>query len=151
MTTVDVLESTYQKTHGWLRELVEIGDLEGEPQAYSALRAVLHALRDRLTVNEAADLAAQLPLLVRGVYYEGWVPSAVPVKQRHREEFLEAVREQMRHDVNLDVSQAAEAVFELLARKITAGELRDVTGMLPGEVREMWPEPFGHHHGVGRR
>jgi uncharacterized protein (DUF2267 family) len=51
---------------------------------------VLHALRDRLTVNEAAQFGAQLPMLVRGIYYEGWDPTRLPVKM-NREEFLQRV------------------------------------------------------------
>jgi len=41
-----------------------------ERRAYNALRAVLHALRDRLTTEEIAQFGAQLPTFVRGVYYE---------------------------------------------------------------------------------
>ena len=40
--------------------------------AYRALRSVLHVLRDRLTPEQAVHLGAQLPLLVRGIFYDGW-------------------------------------------------------------------------------
>jgi uncharacterized protein (DUF2267 family) len=33
---------------------------------------MLHALRDRLPPEIAVHLSAQLPMLVRGIYYEGW-------------------------------------------------------------------------------
>jgi len=59
--------------------------------AYVALRATLHALRDRLPVEETAELAAQLPMLVRGVYYEGWDPTGKPVRERSLEGFLAGV------------------------------------------------------------
>jgi uncharacterized protein (DUF2267 family) len=57
-------------------------------KAYLALRATLHALRDRLTVEEVAQLGAQLPTLIRGFYYEGWDPTGKPLRVRHKEQFL---------------------------------------------------------------
>lgn len=71
-----VFDRTLQKTNLWLGDVMAELDTEDRHQAYSALRATLHALRDRLTVDEAAQLAAQLPLLVRGIYYENWRPAA---------------------------------------------------------------------------
>ena len=71
-----IIEHSVEKTHIWLKEIAEeLGD-EDRQYAYRALRAVLHTLRDRLTVDVAAKLAAQLPTLIRGVYYEDWDPAA---------------------------------------------------------------------------
>lgn len=45
----------------------------GKSQKYVVfcIMGSLHALQDRLTVQEGADLAAQLPLLVKGIFYDG--------------------------------------------------------------------------------
>ena len=110
----------------------------GEEQAYSALRGVLQALRDRLTVDEAAHLGAQLPMLVRGIYFEGWRPADSPSRERTREDFLEAVLHKMHRD-DIDADRACRASFALLTRKITEGELDDVRHMLPEPIRELWP------------
>jgi uncharacterized protein (DUF2267 family) len=91
-------ESTYRTTSAWLRELMRELGWDDPRRAYAALRAVLHALRDRLTVAEAADLSAQLPMLVRGLFFEGWRPNAVPVKEQRREDFLAHVAAAFRDD-----------------------------------------------------
>jgi len=75
MTLPASLSHAVQLTQQWLKELRDNGDLDDEAAALSALRAVLHQLRDRLTPEEAVDLAAQLPLIVRGIYFEAWRPA----------------------------------------------------------------------------
>ncbi len=136
---VAAIETTVNKTHTWLKELMEIGSFQDESQAYSALRAALHSIRDRLTVDEAADLGAQLPMLVRGFYYEGWKPSMAPNKERTRQAFLDSVSESLRNNKTVDPLRAVETTFELLNRQISPGELQDVKQMMPAEVAEMWP------------
>src|SRR5919106_6787617 len=91
-TGQDVFDKTIHKTNTLLKNIeTELGWANQRNMSYAVLRAVLHALRDRLTVQEAADLAAQLPLLVKGIFYNGWNPSSVP-KKIHKDEFLEEIR-----------------------------------------------------------
>ena len=73
MSTIglEVFDKTVQTTNAWLKEIMEVTGPDRH-RAYRVLAAVLHALRDRLTVDEAAQLAAQLPILVRGLYYDQW-------------------------------------------------------------------------------
>ena len=131
---------TVQKTQEWLAELGADLGWEDRHQTYIALRAVLHALRDRLTVNEAVELGAQLPMLVRGFYYEGWRPVGKPVKERTREEFLGHVSDELPPRLEVDPAVVTEAVFRLLDRRVSDGEVEDVKGILPKAVRELWPE-----------
>jgi uncharacterized protein (DUF2267 family) len=139
MTGLDVFDRTIHKTNNWLNELMEILGWHDRHKAYLALRVTLHALRDRLTVEEGAQLGAQLPMLIRGFYYEGWDPTGKPLKVRHKEEFLARVEEQFSGDDQVDAEQVARAVFTLLSNRITEGEIEDVKHVLPAELRELWP------------
>ena len=110
-------------------------------RAYHALRVVLHALRDRLTVEEAVQLGAQLPMLVRGFYYEGWNPAGKPAKA-HRAEFLDTIRSGFRPQEDADAERIARAVFKVVAAHISEGEIRDVKQILPKDLRALWPRPW---------
>jgi uncharacterized protein (DUF2267 family) len=137
-TGLEVFDSTIQKTNIWLKDLMELlgGDRH---KAYQALRAVLHALRDRLTVEEAAEFGAQLPMLIRGIYYEGWNPTGKPVKERHREQFLARIQQQFKGDAETNPEIVAQAVFSLLQNHIAQGEIEDVKHILPLKIRDLWP------------
>lgn len=139
-TSHDIFDGTLQKTQVWLNDLM--GELEWEDKphkAYAALRAVLHALRDRLTVEEAVQLGAQLPMMVRGFYYEGWTLKGKPHKERRKEDFLVHVREAFPNDMTVNPQQVVRAVFRVLARHTSAGEIDDVKHILPKEIQELWP------------
>lgn len=141
-TAVTALNHTLTETHEWLAELVRTGPFENEQQAYSHFRAVLHAIRDRLTVEEAVHLAAQLPMLVRGFYYEGWRPALAPNKDRKTvEDFLDAVKESL-HDQFTpasDVGACATAVLELLTNRMDEGLIRHARQQMPKDMQAIWP------------
>jgi uncharacterized protein (DUF2267 family) len=139
VTAIPPIENTVHTTNAWVKELTEELGWEDRTRAYHALRAVLHALRDRLTVAEAADLGAQLPMLIRGLYYEGWKPSGKPVKERRRETFLAHIAEALRGQAEVYPEGVAWAVFKVLERHVSAGEIGDVKHILPHEIVALWP------------
>ncbi|HEU5303932.1 MAG TPA: DUF2267 domain-containing protein [Gemmatimonadales bacterium] len=107
-----------------------------------ALRSVLHTIRDRLPPDEAVELAAQMPLIIKGLYFDGWDPSATPVKTRTKAEFLAVVSKRLKRAIlEVDPERVTRAVFTLMAERISEGELRDVRGILPAEIAELWPTP----------
>jgi len=137
-TGLTLFDSTIQTTNIWLNDVLERLGWQDPRRAYQALRAVLHALRDRLPVDQVAALAAQLPMLVRGFYYEGWHPHGKPVKERHREEFLAHVAAAFRDDLDIDPEQITGAVLQVLSKHVTAGEIEGVKHSLPTELRSLW-------------
>ncbi len=141
MTGLDSFDHTLQTTNEWLKEIMNEAGWDNRRRAYQALRAVLHALRDRLPVDEVAQFGSELPLLVRGIYYEGWNPSGNHLKERDKEEFLFHISEAFQQtDPDIDAEMAFKCVLAVLARRVSDGEMRDVKNMLPKEVQELWPE-----------
>lgn len=139
VSSISAFDSSMHLTNGWLKELCEDLDWgEDRGRAYDALRAVLHALRDRLAVEEAADLAAQLPMVVRGFYYEGWRPTGKPLRERRKEEFLAHVDRELPSHPFEDTEEIVRAVFRLLEHRITGGEIDDVKSTLPEQIRALW-------------
>ena len=137
-TGLEVFDTTVQTTNAWLKEIMETTGPDRR-RAYHVLTAVLHALRDRLTVDEVAQLGAQLPILVRGLYYDQWHPAGKPERLRHKEEFLAAVAEELDDIGPINLERATRAVFAVLEHHIAPGEIEDVMGMLPARLRELWP------------
>jgi uncharacterized protein (DUF2267 family) len=137
-TSHALFSNTLQKTHLWLHEVQGELGWEDASKASLALKATLHALRDRLTMDEVAHLGAQLPMLIRGMYYEGWSPAGKPLKERSKAAFLTQVQAYFRAG-ELDTEPIVRGVFKVLAKHVTAGELDDVKQMLAPEVRQLWP------------
>lgn len=137
MTTASahIFDNTVIKTRAWLADIEESLQTDSEQQAYQAMRSVLHALRDRMSIDECTDLSAQLPMLVRGIYFEGWKPSRQPVRIKHENEFLEYVAEEL--PANIDVRKAVYAVFKTLKDHITEGEIGHLKDNLPAQIRQM--------------
>jgi len=138
-TNVRNLRNAMHTAQTWLIDLTEKGSFTDEAQAYRVLRAVLQSLRDRLTVEEAAHLGAQLPMVIRGVYYDGFRPSELPRKQRRRDEYLASVRERLTDD-DVDAETACRATFSLLQDRISRGEIEETQHLMSADLRELWPE-----------
>jgi uncharacterized protein (DUF2267 family) len=137
---IEGIDRTVHATNGWIHDINERLGWDNRAKSYRLLRAVLHALRDWLPIGEGANLSAQLPTLLRGVYYEQWRPSTVPTKERDRNTFVARVEDGMKPELLDDPEAAIGAVLAILAQKTTSGEIEDVRNALPKDLRALWPE-----------
>ena len=136
---LDVFDRTLETTHIWLNEICK--DLGPDKQvAWKVLSTVLHKLRDRLTVNLAAHLGAQLPLMVRGVYYDQFEPGHMPSEHRSREDFIDEVADGLSDTRPVDAEEAVRSVLRLLSRHISEGQINKVRDALPKTLRRLWEE-----------
>ena len=141
MTRAAVLDSTMQKTHEWLGDVADGLGFADERAAYAALRATLHALRDRLPAEAVAHFGAEMPMLIRGLFYEGWHPTSEHLKAAHHQSFLDAIRRELRaHDELGDAERVAQVVFATLDKHLAIGQVEHVLNALPKDVRLLWRE-----------
>ena len=137
---LEVIDTTVQKTNLWLKEVMEEAGWDDRHKAYRLLRTSLHALRDRLPVTAAAALAAQMPMLMRGIFYEGWRPAHVPVKVRSREAFLAGVREAFSNEPDFDAEAAFREVIAVMKLHVSAGEVEAVRRAMPEAIAALWED-----------
>ena len=139
-TGLDVFDSTIQRTNAWLKELMQELNWSDHRKTYLAFRCVLHAVRDHMPVNDAIRFGEQLPLLIRGFYFDSWEPAGKPLPLRTRNDFLSVLSTRLAGDGSTsNAENIARAVFRLLDRKVTSGEMEDVQHMIPGAVLDLWP------------
>ncbi|MEX1082155.1 MAG: DUF2267 domain-containing protein [Halofilum sp. (in: g-proteobacteria)] len=141
---VPALDRSVQETESWLKAIAAAMGTDDRQVAYHALRGTLFTLRDRLEPGEADDMAAQLPMLVRGIFYEGYHHTGKPERYRSRDEFLRRVSCDFARINYDDPETAARAVFTVLRERISLGETDKVRHMLPDSVRDLWPEEVVH-------
>lgn len=137
-SSIDIVDHNIKTINTWLKDIADELDGISEEEAWARLKAVLQTVRDRITVNEAADFAAQLPLIVRGLYFEGWHPAETPHKWRDRADYLDAFA---RKEGSGDESEKTlKAVLRVLDRYLDSNELNRVKEMHPKEVWDLWPQ-----------
>lgn len=140
MAQDQIWASTLQKSNLFMKELAaELGF--GLEDALLAFRTVMHALRDRLPAEAAAHLAAQFPLLLKGVYFDGWSPGRAPNKIKTKEEFFETVSPALLRGIRrFDVEQVTRTVLRVVATHLSDGEVEQIRRIIPEDLRELWPE-----------
>lgn len=136
-----VMDRTIHDTNTWLKRISEEMGHPDRQKAYHALKGVSHALRDRLTVEEAHHISAQLPTLIRGIFFEGYSPADKPLKYRDRDPFLETVTKELQAAGGENPESATRAVFAVMSEELDGGEIEHARQMLPEAIRELWAEP----------
>lgn len=133
-----VFHNPVSKANGWIKEISRRLKLNDEKEALKALRVVLHGLRDRLTIEEAAQLSAQLPLVVRGVFFESWRPHAMAGRSGGLTEFFAEIDDKLSNLTPHDRKRTVQVVFDVLAHHISEGEVNEIAAVLPADFKEFW-------------
>jgi uncharacterized protein (DUF2267 family) len=129
-----------QQAQQWVNELSEDLNWNDKGRAYRLLKSVLHAVRDWISAEEVADLSAQLPLFIRGVYFEGWDPMKARTVYRKRADFIARVESDFVSDPLVMPAEDVGKVLEFLSRKLPGGEVRQVRQSMPKSLRALWAD-----------
>ncbi|MDP2334217.1 MAG: DUF2267 domain-containing protein [Reyranella sp.] len=139
-TGLEVFDTTLQETNHWLKLMMGELGTDSRRTAFGALRGTLHALRDRIGVDNAAHLGSQMPMLLRGAYYERWRPAATPTRERHLADFIDHVADEMPRDSQTNPAEAARACFSVMSQCLDRGEMLKLRKVLPHEALNLWPD-----------
>jgi len=138
MARLGVLDTTVQKTEEWLRDVKRGLHTASDRTAYAALRSTLHALRDHLATDQVAQFGAQLPMLIRGIYYEGWNPRPA-ARGRVNGGFLAQVRRELSDHPEIDdPGEAVEVVLGVISCHVDSRESEKLVAALPREIGRLW-------------
>ena len=138
MASEHIFDKTLQKSQTWIEQIKKELNTVDDNRAYLALRTVLHSLRNHLQLNEAIHLGAELPMLIRGLYFEGWDPHTKPSRQRNKDEYLSYFRHYFMNESDSELKKMLNAVFKVLENKISKGEIDHILGNMPAHIRELW-------------
>ena len=137
-TSSDVFDRAVQRAHEWLKDLAgELGTDDDRAYAYRSLRTYLHVVRDRVPPEQAVDFASQLPMLFRGVFYEGWSPARTPQTYRDGETFLALLADGAQLAGPTEAAFVAEATTRMFRRHMSVRQVDELLGALPGAVRRL--------------
>ncbi len=124
----------------------ELGNPDDKNRAMRVTRAVIHALRNRLTPEEFLDFISQLPMCIKAIAVDGWKIDKVPEKIKHVDEFIEEVLKEDGRTAPRDFGskeeavEAVKAVFRVIKRHVTEGEVEDIAAELPKELKQFFLE-----------
>jgi len=140
MATTPILENNIHQTMDWIYAVEEAchWDDENQRKAFIALRAVLHQLRDLLALETAAALSSQLPLLIRGIFFENWKPDSNSSKIFERDDFLKKVGKAMYPYRDMDIEKTIKGVFNVLSRKLPPGVFENILQAIPKDIQELY-------------
>ena len=133
-----IIDESVQQANIWINEVNERTGWDDKQRAYRLLRAVLHALRDHVSPDVAAKLSAQMPIMIRGIFYESWDPSKTPVKERSLAGFLAQVGQDFGPDPLQEPMAEVGAVLDTLDNRISEGEMTRLRKHFGEDVRELF-------------
>ncbi len=138
---VKLINRNIHTMYEWLYDISDFLKINDLDKCAAILQAVLHKLRDHIPLNNAVHLSEQLPIMIRGLFFEAWDPNKTPIKDRNREEFLLSVKEELGSSyTDLNAELMVIAVFNTLAKKTSPGTINKILAVAPKGIKSVFNE-----------
>ncbi|MFP4064986.1 MAG: DUF2267 domain-containing protein [Bacteroidales bacterium] len=122
-----------------------LGHPEERGRTSIVLRAVLHSLRERITISESLNMLSQLPMSLKAVYVDNWKYREKPLDLNTRKEFIDEVEKhqeqygEQEFSWKMSTEEIIQTVFSVLVDNyISKGEFEDIIAQLPKELKELF-------------
>jgi len=132
------------EANSFIKEYAEQIDMaEDHGKATGILTAVLHGLREIISVEESLQLISQFPMFLKAVYVNGWSINKTKTKVKYMPQFVDLVRSFDGAASNNDFvsDEIAEhyinTTFFALRKYVSAGELQDIRDNLSKNLKNM--------------
>lgn len=107
------------------------------------LRAVLHSLRERITISESLHLLSQLPMFLKAIYVDNWKYLEKPLRLNTKQDFISEVEEHQKQfgeqefNWKKSTEEIIRIVFKSLDTYVSQGEFQDITDQLPKDLKDL--------------
>ena len=139
MGTTAIFDTSLQQAHEWLHAVGGELGTSNERSACAVLRAALHVIRDSLTMAQALELGDRLPVLVRGLYYEGWhLKNGLETKLTPEEAMASASQDLRWHNELPSQEETLRAAFNALRRLLPQDQVQNLLQAPPVSIQRLW-------------
>lgn len=139
------LEKYLHETNDYINQLAkDLGHPEERQRVMIIWRAVMHTIRDRIQISESLDLISPLPMILKGMYVNGWKYHETPP---YDYETLEQMKTQVKAlqnecgESDFDWSKGTDKIISItldsLERYVTEGQMNHIRAQLPENVEEV--------------
>ncbi|WP_200763118.1 DUF2267 domain-containing protein [Nitrosophilus alvini] len=141
-------EKNAQVGNEFLKEVaIELGHPGDINRGGRVLRSVLRVLRRKISPDEYLDLISQLPMCIKAVAVDGWKLTEFPDKSiKNVDDFIKAITEEDKRSADNDfgdenqAKEAVKAVFRVIKKHVSEGEIKDLEAELPKVIKEFIEE-----------
>lgn len=129
-------DKIYEEANCWMNDIADRMGHPDKQHAYHALRGVLFALRDRLPISEVFQLSSHLPTMIRGIFFEAYVPTGKPEKL-NRDEFVACIAEELQKVNGGNPLDAIDAVVSAIDDRLGEEPMSHVLNVLPKDLQQL--------------
>lgn len=141
-------ETFAQDAHTYINELAhELEHPEEKKRVLQIWRAVMHTVRDRIQLGESFQVIDPLPMILKGIFVEGWkYTENPPLNYETLEEMKTEVKNLQRRygEEDFPWKKSTEEIITItigsLKKFLQGNQVRQILDQMPKEIKTYMPE-----------